>query len=271
MLAHMKALVLVAAATSAGLFTGVHSFSLSSSCETAVKGLLTSPDAACLNPTAIFSFVLGNQGSIPATINTWLTGICSSGACTNASIVNVVTNLTSGCSAELSSLGVDSTSIQSQVINIAQQVYPSVRQVACLKDDSSNQLCALQTLNNLESVVGQLNMSDLTSLNLYADAQKLFANGAQNIACTNCAKESFSIAKSAFPSIVNQAIPDAQALCGASFVDGSLPDGISQTANNEVFSTAATQQNTGFRVSQTTVGSSGVILGAVFAAFALMG
>jgi hypothetical protein len=183
-----------------------------------------------------------------------------------------VTNLTSGCSAELSSLGISSSNIQSEVISIAQQVYPTVRQIACLNDDSSNQLCAVETLNNLQSVVGQLNASDLSVLNLFSDAEQLFANGVQNIACTDCMKESFSIAKANFPSIVADAEPEAQALCGASFLDGNLPSTISQTANNAVFSSSSTSSNSnaGSKMSYTAFGPSIAVLGSVFAAFTLL-
>ncbi|KAJ4001528.1 hypothetical protein F5050DRAFT_1874471 [Lentinula boryana] len=282
MLAHIT-FVLVAAATHA--FSTVHSLSLSQECQSSLEGLLTSPgkspithtkgipwltiipDAACLNPSALLSFVVGsNSGSIPSTVNTWLTGICSSGSCTNQSISNVVTNLTSGCSSELSSLGISTSSIQSQVISIAQEVYPTVRQVACLKDDTSNQLCAVETLDNLQSVVGQLNVTDLSVLNLFTDAETLFANGVQNIACTDCMKESFSIAKANFPSIVAQAEPDAQALCGASFLDGNLPSTVSQSANDAVFSNtpSASNSNAGLRVSHTALGPAVAALGAIF-------
>ncbi|KAJ3887695.1 hypothetical protein GG344DRAFT_13558, partial [Lentinula edodes] len=176
---------------------------------------------ACSNPSAILSFVVGsNSGSIPSAVNTWLTDICSPGSCSNQSISNVVTNLTFGCSSELSSLGISMSFIQSEVISIAQEVYPTVREIACLKErvfDTSNQLCPVETLNNLQSVVGQLNVNDLSVLNLFADAETLFTNGVQNVACTDCMKESFSITKANFPSLVLQAEPDAQALCGASF------------------------------------------------------
>jgi hypothetical protein len=184
----------------------------------------------------------------------------------------VVTNLTSGCSAELSSLGVSTSSIQSEVISIAQQVYPTVRQIACLQDDTTNQLCAVETLNNLESVVGQLNVTDLNVLDIFADAEALFANGVQTIACTDCMKESFSIAKSNFPSLVSQAEPEAQSLCGASFLDGNLPSTISQTANDAVFSSSSTSQsNAGSKLSFTAFVPAFAVLGGTFAAFVLLG
>ncbi|KAJ4483285.1 hypothetical protein J3R30DRAFT_1757990 [Lentinula aciculospora] len=250
----------------------IRKFTLSQGCQSSLEGLLTSPDAACLNPSALLSFVVGsNSGSIPSTVNTWLTGICSSGSCTNQSISNVVTNLTSGCSSELSSLGISTSSIQSEVISIAQEFYPTVRQVACLEDDTSNQLCAVETLNNLQSVVGQLNVTDLSVLNLFADAEKLFANGVQDIACTDCMKESFSIAKANFPSLVSQAEPDAQALCGASFLDGNLPSTVSQSATDAVFSsTPSSNSNAGFRVSYT-FSRAVAVFGGIFAAFTLLG
>ncbi|KAJ4477049.1 hypothetical protein C8J55DRAFT_516488 [Lentinula edodes] len=273
MLGHMRiAFVLTAAATF--VISSVQSFTLSQECQSSLEGLLTSPDAACLNPSAMLSFVVGsNSGSIPSAVNTWLTGICSSGSCTNQSISNVVTNLTSGCSSELSSLGISTSSIQSEVISIAQEVYPTVREIACLKDDTSNQLCAVETLNNLQSVVGQLNVTDLSVLNLFADAETLFANGVQNVACTDCMKESFSIAKANFPSLVSQAEPDAQALCGASFLDGNLPSTVSQSANDAVFSSTSSSSNSnaGSRLSYAAFAPAVTLLGGIFVVFAFLG
>lgn len=274
MLGHMKkSLVLVAVATAAGLLPGVHSITLSQGCQSAIEGLLTSPDAACFNPSALLSAVLGsNSGSITNTVNTWLTGICSAGSCTNDSIASVVTDVTSGCSTELASLGISVSNVQSDVISAVQAAYPTVREIACTQDDTTNQLCVVETLNNLEAAVGQVNVTDLNILNLFST----LANDAESIACTDCMKESFSIAKSNFPSLVSQAEPDAEALCGASFVDGTLPTTVSQTANDAVFSasSAPSSNHAGSlkgQVLYTAFGPSLTVLCTVFAAFALLG
>jgi hypothetical protein len=107
--------------------------SLSSACTTALTGLLTSPDAACLNPTSLLSYAVSSQKSIPDTIDQWLTGLCASGSCSNDSLAQVVTNVTTGCNAELAQVGI-STDANDSIINIVQQAYPTARKVVCLKE-----------------------------------------------------------------------------------------------------------------------------------------
>ena len=79
-------------------------------------------------------------------------------------------------------------------------------------------LCATQTITNLESIVGQLTLDDLSFFNLLEDAQKLIASGISSFACTGCLKEAFSIARQGFPDIVSQADSAAADLCGADFI-----------------------------------------------------
>lgn len=136
----------------------------------------------------------------------------------------------------------------------------------------------MEAITNVSTIVGQaqLNISDISIVGLFVDAQALFAHGIQNIACSDCMKESFSIAKANFPSIVSDAESDAEALCGASFVDGNLPSTVSQTANDAVFSNSSnsSQSNAGFRIGMATsysaFGPSVAVLGSVFAAFTLL-
>jgi len=232
MLAHF----LFALTATAGL-TSAQSLSLSSSCTTSLKGMLTSSDAACLNPGALLSFFIGSNQSIPNTVNSWLTGLCSTGSCSNTSLAAVVSNITDGCATDLGSIGVDSESLTSTITSVVQQVYPTAREVACLKDDTANQLCVTQTLVNLESVVGQLSLDDLSFFNLFDDVGKLLASGISDLACTSCVKEAFTLTNQAFPDVVSSIDGTVEDVCGASFLDGEQSENITQTAVNENFST----------------------------------
>jgi len=236
MLVHVNVFVLVAAAAGAGLVSA-QSISLSSACTTALTGLLTSPDAACLNPTSLLSYAVSSQKSIPDTIDQWLTGLCASGSCSNDSLAQVVTNVTTGCNAELAQVGI-STDANDSIINIVQQAYPTARKVVCLKDDSTNKLCVPETISNLESIIGKLGVNDLSFVNLAADVNQLIASGLPNITCTNCIKEAYTIARQDFPDIFSNGDISSPivSLCGASFIDGSHPDDISETANSKTFS-----------------------------------
>jgi len=231
MLAHF----ILALTATAGL-ASAQNLSLSSSCTTSLKGMLTSDDAACLNPGALLSFFIGSDQSIPDTVNNWLTGVCSTGSCSNASLAAVVSNITDGCATDLGSVGVDSENLKSTITSVVQQVYPLAREVACLKDDSAGQLCVTQTLDNLETVVGKLSLDDLSFFNLFADVGKLLASGISDLACTSCTKEAFTLTSQAFPDTVSFISGPVQDVCGASFLDGQLPDNVTQTAVNENFS-----------------------------------
>ena len=94
--------------------------------------------AACFNGAALFTAILGSQGndtiSVPNIIDAWLSKLCTSGSCTDDNIAKVATNLTSGCSQDLGALGIDVLSVQGKVVEIAQKVYPPVREIACLRE-----------------------------------------------------------------------------------------------------------------------------------------
>lgn len=108
---------------------------LSTQCQAALATIVGNSDASCLNAQALIGLVVSTSSttntSIIPTVNTWLTGMCSRPACTNATLATVVSSVTSGCSTELGQLGlsdVDSSSLTALV----QSAYPTVRQVACL-------------------------------------------------------------------------------------------------------------------------------------------
>jgi len=262
MLAH-KSFVLASVVFGAGLISA-QSFSLSSSCTDTLKDFLTSPDAACLNPSAFLSFAISSssQQSIPDLINTWLNGVCTTGSCTNDTLAAVVTKFMTGCSQDLASFGASGVS-SDEVISIVQQVYPTARKVVCLKDDNASQLCVTKTLTSVENTIGKLSFTDLSFLNIITDFKNLLANG-KSLTCTDCTKEAFTLVTQDFPAILNDVNSEAQDICGASFVDGTSPDGISQTAVSGVFSasqidsSAARSQSFGF------AGTTLLVLSSVF-------
>jgi intracellular sulfur oxidation DsrE/DsrF family protein len=73
-------------------------------------------------------------------------------------------------------------------------------------------------VTNLESVIGQLGLDDLSFMNLLDDAKQLLDSGIQQVACTNCIKEAYTIARQDFPdqvSIINDQVID---VCGVEFI-----------------------------------------------------
>lgn len=84
--------------------------------------------------------------------------------------------------------------------------------------DATSQFCVTETLTNVESAVGQLNLSSLNFLNIMDDVRALLTLNLPSLACTNCTKEAFTIALGDFPDIVGAINPEVQGLCGASFI-----------------------------------------------------
>ncbi|KAL0575059.1 hypothetical protein V5O48_006904 [Marasmius crinis-equi] len=295
MLGHTKSFLVSAIVLGASL--PVSSFSLSSSCSASLQGLIRNEAAACLNGGALFTSILGvTQGSdvkdisaaIPNIMDSWLGKLCTSGSCTNENIETITKNLTGGCASDLEALGfgiagkeidVSSTGLQGDIVSVVQKVYPVVREVACLKEfagwgtdefrsNSANQFCAVQTVSSVEKAIGGLTFDDISFLSITFDAVKLIATGAKSLACTNCIKSAFNLARNAFPDIVSEADNELGGFCGASFVDGSSPDGITQSAQAGVFAAPAPKNNGA--VASSGFGKAGVVLGVVFSAFVFM-
>jgi len=227
-----------------------------------MQQLLTSPDAACLNPASFLPLVIGASTSVPNTINNWVQGVCSTGSCTNATLASIITNVTASCSADLQAFGFTSDDVQ-EVITVVQAAYPTVREAACLKNDTTNTLCISETITNVETVVGQLQISDLSFFNIVTDIQKLISTGVQTIVCTSCVKAQYTTLRAQFPDIITPVTQDFQQFCGSSFVDGAPSDDISQTAVSGVF----TEQKNGALTSRNLPGMTGLALLVVSAVF----
>ncbi|KAG7098693.1 hypothetical protein E1B28_000606 [Marasmius oreades] len=273
MLGHTRTLLFSTIVLGAGLVP-VHSLSLSSSCSASLQSLVQSEAAACLNGPALVTAILGSQGnnavSVPAIVDSWLSKLCSSGSCTDENIGAAAINLTSGCSQDLAALGLNILGVQEQIVDIAKKAYPTVRQIACLKDDNTGQRCAVETLSNVDNAIGGLNLDGLSYLNLSLDALKLVSTGAKDLACTDCMKASFNLARNDFPSIVDQGDQTLKEVCGASFVDGNTPDGISQTATSGVFVAQATKNAALGLHPVKPLGNAGMVLAVVISAFVFM-
>ncbi|KAG6333690.1 hypothetical protein ID866_5397 [Astraeus odoratus] len=204
--------------------------SLSSQCSSALISVAGSPDSACLNPNGIVSLALTNSTSsvIPG-VDSWLSGLCALGPCSNSSLQAIFTNITNGCSTELGELGF-STSDTANLTTYLEDAYPTIRQIWCLKDTSVNQLCVTEdlyaiqnatttlTLSNLVGVVGQLT-SGSTSV-------------PQNVTCGDCSKAAYTIASQDYPALLANSTSSVSAYCGSSFVDGQMPSDIEETASS---------------------------------------
>ncbi|KAL0575060.1 hypothetical protein V5O48_006905 [Marasmius crinis-equi] len=200
---------------------------LSSNCQNALTNIAANSDAsACLAPGALVGLAAGNTStSIVQPINNWLGSVCNASPCSNSTLDFIVNTATDGCSTELSVLGYDSSQ-KNQVMDIVKQVYPTVRKVVCLKDGNDN--CVTKTLQGVESAVGPLSIDNLVKI-----VGSLSLNSStipQSVTCSNCVKAAYNTINKDFPGTLDGAKDDATKQCGASFVDGQDPSGITQSA-----------------------------------------
>ncbi|KAJ7901962.1 hypothetical protein B0H14DRAFT_3422619 [Mycena olivaceomarginata] len=258
----MKSSTLFTFAAAAGLASAQ---SLSTDCTNSLKGLLTSPEAACLNPSALLSFFVGNAQSVPDTVNNWLTGLCSTGSCSNETLANVVTNITTGCASDFNVAG----GVPETVTQIVQEVYPTAPFHRMFE-----RLCVSETLTSLETLVGKLSFSDFNVASAFGDFQKILV-GAKNLACTGCTKAAFRLASqlslvSEFPQAEQQVALQIDAICGANFIESSssdTDDNVQQTAVNEVFT--STKSNSALSLTISKVAGASILF--FFSAFTLLG
>ncbi|KAG8798084.1 hypothetical protein FRC17_007566, partial [Serendipita sp. 399] len=178
---------------------------------------LTSSDASnCLNlpgTVAIFSTV-ANSSWIPP-INTWLSDFCGKDACTTDQITSTLNTVADGCSAEISQLGVTREYIIQQVVDN----FNLGKSALCLRDSgNSNALCAITTLQKLETALGG---KPLTPAVVIENYPRLLANNyalAREVACTPCVSAAFALVRSAIPQVyINIVDSFVGSQCGVDF------------------------------------------------------
>ncbi|KAJ7217927.1 hypothetical protein GGX14DRAFT_357924 [Mycena pura] len=196
---------------------------ISSNCESALTQVAANPDAsACLKVSALLGAALQPNASIVGPVDNWLQSLCGVAPCSNATLAAVVTNITTGCSAELSTA--DSSSAAS-ISTMVQQYYPTARKILCLSDSKTN--CITQTLTNIQNILGTLSLNNI--VDVIENAAKTNSIPS-NVTCSNCVKEAYNIFSQDFPSASSGLKGQLQSECGASMIDGSAPSGVVESA-----------------------------------------
>ncbi|KAI0287162.1 hypothetical protein BC826DRAFT_71331 [Russula brevipes] len=177
---------------------------ISSQCLSTLTSIATSSDAQCLNAAGLVPiFLNGSADTVVPSINTWLTGMCSQTACSNQTLATLVTNVTNGCSSDLSPLGLDVQDVTTSV----QRFYPTVRQILCLYD--TNQLCAVEGLYDIYNKTGTNNISTIVA--------PIFSE--QDVVCSNCTKAAYNIVLSNVPEVITSSVNSSLSnQCGANFL-----------------------------------------------------
>ncbi|KAH8108087.1 hypothetical protein BXZ70DRAFT_1015307 [Cristinia sonorae] len=216
---------------------------LSDQCKATLTSVVITPSSSCLNAQALVALVTASSdASLVGPIDNWLTGLCAKPACSNDTLTSIVNTVLKGCNSDLQSFGAsfDPTVAVKYVL----EVYPTARKVVCLTDsNANNELCVTETLTNVQNSTGTtLSANGVESLFGQIMAGQL-PNVPASVICTDCTKAAFNIIETDFPSIatsslnVNGHVSD---VCGADFIDGANPTGVSQSATNSSQSVTAT-------------------------------
>jgi len=230
--------------TSAVVLAGagyVSAQSLSSQCQSTLTTLATSSEASCLNLVGLIPLATANSSStsIISPINSWLSGVCSTGACTNQTLSDVVTNITSGCSSDLQSLGLSTSNAQA-IIPYVQEAYPIVRQIACLQDTSTSQNCVTETLYGVQNATTTLSLTNIVGLVSQLSSGKV-PDIPKNVTCSDCAHAAYTVASTSalasyFASDTNSSI---SSYCGSDFTNGQMPSDVKETASDSTSTTGS--------------------------------
>ncbi|KAJ7737352.1 hypothetical protein B0H16DRAFT_106625 [Mycena metata] len=175
----------------------------SSSCTTALQGLVTSsdPTLGCLAPSALKDvFTLGGSSNssaatIESTLNTWFTDFCGVGTCSSDTINKISAAVNTPCGAEFNMTG-----------------YTQLRELLCLKDTTTNTFCTIETIasggNDTDTTDDNTTDADPGEIliGIFLSATTLFTP------CNECAKAQYQLS-------VQLGSADTSTLdhCGANF------------------------------------------------------
>jgi hypothetical protein len=210
-------------------------------CQTAVASLLAIPEAACLDPSGITSILaVGANTSLVSSIDAWAKSVCVESPCSNSTLSELTGVVAAGCQAELTSLGITSEDLTTQV----QTYYPAVREALCdqkydaypllvflrransetsFPSTMTDTICLTELLTNVQKDNGTFTLSFaeqfipkefnaiVTQKNISALSQRTF--------CTDCNKEFYNIIRKTIESSANSDLDSKiTAECGQSFV-----------------------------------------------------
>ncbi|KAG9100023.1 hypothetical protein FRC06_004602 [Ceratobasidium sp. 370] len=203
--------------------------SVSAACQSAATAVLAGPAGACLGVSDLLSVAMipANQSLIQP-LDKWLTDTCPQPACTSETLDAAFNNLTSGCQAELGF----TTSIIAGFKAQIPEWYPTAQEVACLKDsNASDAFCMTTTFQAIETYIGlPLSKSILPAIVLRLESAD--AQIPKNMICTACAQAGYALIQPKLND-TNRGKWDSYlgGQCGSSFISGSSPSSIKQSAN----------------------------------------
>ncbi|KAG5734906.1 hypothetical protein E4T56_gene13910 [Termitomyces sp. T112] len=233
-------------------FVSANSYSIG--CMNSLMAIGQDPAAhTCLKPAQLLTVMIGagnGPESVIGYLDTWLESMCGAPACSDDTLIAVLSNLTTSCSDEF---GLSSSRIQ-QTIATVKAGYKTVREVACLKDSNSGGInCVTGTLRNVEVLTGTMNLN-VTDIRSIANLVK--EGFPSSVVCTDCMKGAFTLMNQTMPgSFSTSDIKRATELCGASFVDGGIPPGLVSAASGAIAKNVTSTTNPAISVTTSSFAS----------------
>jgi len=237
--------LVLAAAAGLAVSQSLSGLGLSQQCQDTLNNALANPDLSkCLNVfNAINIFTTAANTSIVQPVDTWLEGVCAASPCSNDTLTQAAQNITTGCQSDLSSIGVNSDET-SAIQNSIQQIYPTVRKVACLSDSkaSGQPLCVTELLNELQSDIGTLSINNIVSIvQGVINGTSSGISIPKNITCNDCTEAAWAIIKGDFPDVASNSdiTGPISSQCGSDFVTASQPSDIVESSGTATSSPGA--------------------------------
>ncbi|GAA5910137.1 uncharacterized protein JCM6883_000566 [Sporobolomyces salmoneus] len=196
---------------------------ISSNCQSAALTLLGSDFATCSNLQGLLGIATGGtSGSLVDPVNSWLSGLCDRGNCSESAIQNATSVVDQGCSSDIQQGNVVITTLRSAIEN-----FNSEKEAVCLRSTSNNSYCLTSLLSEVQNATGsQLSISSLSSLNLTE-----FEQIPASTVCTDC--NSALLYKFSQSGSLNQSeLTRAQEYCSDNQFGTTLPSTVSTAASN---------------------------------------
>jgi len=230
---------------------------LSSSCQSALPGLLTSSFASCANVLGLVS-VATSSGSIVEPLTSYIEDLCTTTPCTASDLSGAKTIIDNGCSTDIANGSVIPTALELVIDN-----FGGVRSLLCTKYTSNNTYCVPEVLSAAQNSSGtELSLSTLTSLLSSGDATSFLSTIPKSVYCTDCGDaittEAIAIAANVSAGSEDTIKNAASQQCGASFADGNLPSTISTAGGSGVASSSSSDTTTGAAFPSVVLSSKGL-------------
>lgn len=256
----MIAITAAAAALALGA-SAVNAISISSQCTSALTSLALGSGGDCINIAGLVPLAtLSSTESVIPSVDSWLTGLCSSVStttCTNSTLEALGTNITTACGSNLESAGLSSSIVQ-QIPQLLQDYYGLGSEALCTRDTSNGgKHCVTSELTILQTSTG----GNLTTSNIVTSVVNVLSNSTleKELACTTCVQGIYSIVKPALGTSISGSVDDElNGLCGSGFVTTTEPSGIIIATGTLATQTASSTSTSNAASSNTLISFSGM-------------